>query len=239
MLTILDRPQQLCDGWSRREWLRVGGLGAFGVALPSLLQARQTATPAGMGEAFGKAKACIVLFLLGGPPQHETWDPKPDAPAEIRGPCKPIPSSVPGLHVGELFPRTAALAHKVAVLRAMSSNDNAMLALSAVVTREGRVQNVEFLNPLQAAAIKVRPDVLVAMLDAASRAEFEPAQAGGSPVAVSMVWLLASTTVRGDANDVVLVRQPVNSTPERREATQPEPKATTPVVVAARPSTDA
>jgi hypothetical protein len=121
----------------------------------------------------------------------------------------------------------------------MSSNDNAMLALSAVVTREGRVQNVEFLNPLQAAAIKVRPDVLVAMLDAASRAEFEPAQAGGSPVAVSMVWLLASTTVRGDANDVVLVRQPVNSTPERREATQPEPKATTPVVVAARPSTDA
>jgi hypothetical protein len=121
----------------------------------------------------------------------------------------------------------------------MSSDDNAMLALSAVVTREGRVQNIEFLNPLHAAAIKVRPDVLVAMLDAASRAEFEPAQAGGSPVAVSMVWLLASTTVRGDANDVVLVRRPVNSTPDRRVTTQPEPKATTPVVVAARPSTDA
>lgn len=119
----------------------------------------------------------------------------------------------------------------------MSSNDNAVLALSAVVTREGRVQNIEFLNPLHAAAIKVRPDVLVAMLDAASRAEFEPAQAGGSPVAVSMVWLLASTTVRGDADDVMLVRRPVAATPDR-DATQPEPKAT-PVVVAARPSTDA
>lgn len=120
----------------------------------------------------------------------------------------------------------------------MSANDNAVLALSAVVTREGRVQNIEFLNPAHAAAIKVRPDVLVAMLDAAARAEFEPAQAGGSPVAVSMVWLLASTTVRGQAEDVVLVRRPL-SMPEG--PARPEPKVTSPapVVVAARPSTDA
>ena len=53
--------------------------------------------------AFGKAKACIVVGLLGGPPQHETWDPKPDAPAEIRGEFKPIPTSVPGLDVCELM----------------------------------------------------------------------------------------------------------------------------------------
>jgi hypothetical protein len=121
----------------------------------------------------------------------------------------------------------------------MSANDNAVLALSAVVTREGRVQNIEFLNPAHAAAIKVRPDVLIAMLDAAARAEFEPAQAGGSPVAVSMVWLLASTTVRGQAEDVVLVRRPLSSMPEH--PARPEPKVTSPapVVVAARPSTDA
>lgn len=119
----------------------------------------------------------------------------------------------------------------------MSSNDNAVLALSAVVTREGRVQNIEFLNPAHAAAIKVRPDVLVAMLDAASRAEFEPARAGGSPVAVSMVWLLASTTVRGDAEEVVLIRRPVSETPPARQA---EPKAATPDgTPASRPSTDA
>jgi hypothetical protein len=101
---------------SRREWLRVGGLSAAGLTLTAC---RASARPA------GPAKACIFLFLGGGPPQHETWDPKPDAPAEIRGEFKPIRSSVPGLHVGELMPRTAALAHKVCVLRAVSTNDNA------------------------------------------------------------------------------------------------------------------
>ncbi len=92
------------------------------------------------------------------------------------------------------------------------SNDNAVLAFSAVVTREGRVQHLEFLND-HAAELKVRPDVLLAMLDAASRAEFEPALARGTPVAVSMVWLLASTTVTGQADDLVLVHQPVPAEP--------------------------
>ncbi len=74
---------------------------------------------------FGRAKSCIVLFLLGGPPQHETWDPKPEALAEIRGDLKPIPSRVPGLLVGELMPRVAALTDQIAVLRAVSTHDNA------------------------------------------------------------------------------------------------------------------
>ena len=102
--------------FSRREWLRVGGLSAAGLTLPVHCA---NASPA------GPAKACIFLFLGGGPPQHETWDPKPDAPAEIRGEFKPIASSLPGLRVGELMPRTAALAHKLCVLRAVSTNDNA------------------------------------------------------------------------------------------------------------------
>jgi len=101
---------------SRREWLRAGGLSAAGLTLPLH---RAAAAPA------GPARACIFLFLGGGPPQHETWDPKPDAPAEIRGEFQPIASSVPGLRVGELMPRTAARAHQVCVLRAVSTNDNA------------------------------------------------------------------------------------------------------------------
>src|SRR6516164_7244502 len=99
MFRLCDRGPRLCDGLTRREWLRVGGLGAFGLSLPGMLAARRT--PAGVPAAefpgFGKAKACIVLFHLGGPPQHETWDPKPDAPAEMRGPFKPIATPVPGL----------------------------------------------------------------------------------------------------------------------------------------------
>jgi hypothetical protein len=125
MFALLDAGYRLCDGMTRREWLQAGGLGWFGLSLPTLLAARPAAAATGQDTAFGKAKACIVLFLIGGPPQHETWDPKPDAPAEIRGDLKPIATSVPGLHIGELMPQTARLAQQICVLRAVSSNDNA------------------------------------------------------------------------------------------------------------------
>jgi hypothetical protein len=73
----------------------------------------------------GKAKSCIVLFLMGGPPQHSTWDPKPDAPAEVRGEFKPIATAAPGMQIGELLPKTAALANHLCLLRAMRTGDNA------------------------------------------------------------------------------------------------------------------
>jgi hypothetical protein len=126
MLTLHDqRPTPLCDGLSRREWLRVGGLGLAGLTLPALLRARQAAAAGPAPARTGRAKSCIVLFFLGGPPQHETWDPKPSAPAEIRGSLGPIASTVPGYHVGELMPRTARLADRLCVLRAVATNDNA------------------------------------------------------------------------------------------------------------------
>jgi len=114
--------------------------------------------------------------------------------------------------------------------------DDAVLALSAVVTREGRVQNLELLTVERALGVKVRPDILLAMLQAASQVEFEPAKgATGAPVAVSMVWLLASTTVKGQAiDDVVLVRRPVTS---RLDPGPVEPKPVRPVPVN-RPATD-
>lgn len=115
MLKLLGGKTRLCDGVTRREWLRVGGLGAFGLSLPQVL-----AAPA---AAPRRAKACIVLWMAGGPPQHETWDPKPDAPAEIRGPFGSIATSIPGVRFGELMPRTASLAHRIAVLRAMVTDN--------------------------------------------------------------------------------------------------------------------
>ncbi|HWG43846.1 MAG TPA: DUF1501 domain-containing protein, partial [Gemmataceae bacterium] len=124
MFNLYNRGTQLCDGLTRREWLRVGGLGAFGLSLPALLGARSEAAPAA-GSSFGKAKACILLFHLGGPPQHETWDPKDAAPVEIRGDLKSIASNVPGIRVGELMPRTARMLDRICVLRAMSTSDNA------------------------------------------------------------------------------------------------------------------
>jgi hypothetical protein len=128
MFCIPGGKARLCDGLTRREMLRVGGLGSFGLALPELLSSRQAqASPQANVAAtgFGKARSCIVLFLMGGPPQHSTWDPKPDAPPEIRGEFKPIATTVPGLRIGELMPRTARLTDKICVLRALSSGDNA------------------------------------------------------------------------------------------------------------------
>src|SRR5437773_7838739 len=100
MLSIQGQPARLRDRISRRELLRVGGLSAFGLSLAQLPKARA----ASGGAGFGRAKACIVLWMSGGPPQHETWDPKPDAPAEVRGPFGSIPTAVPGVRVGELMP---------------------------------------------------------------------------------------------------------------------------------------
>jgi len=95
-----------------------------GAGLTATETASNTQSKAIAGS-FGKAKRCIVLFMLGGPPQHETWDPKPDAPSEVRGEYKPIATATPGLHVGELMPMTAKLTQHIAVLRAMATDDNA------------------------------------------------------------------------------------------------------------------
>lgn len=126
MLSIVGRSAQLCEGLTRREVMRVGGLSAGGLSLAHLLAARSQAveTAPVVDRAFGRAKNVIFLYLAGGPPQHETFDPKPQAPVEIRGPFQPIRTNIPGIHFCELLPRTAALADKLAVVRSMATDDN-------------------------------------------------------------------------------------------------------------------
>lgn len=131
MFSLHTRPSQLCDGISRRELLRVGGLTTMGLSLPALLRAEDEVSK-GIGlegvppsdKSFGRAKNIIYLWLAGGPPQHETFDPKPDAPIDVRGPFNPISTTVPGTHFCELLPRTAQIAHKLAVVRSMATDDN-------------------------------------------------------------------------------------------------------------------
>ncbi len=122
MLRIRANGARLCDGLTRRDVLQAGGLGFLGLSLPELLRSQAAA---GTTRRGARAKSCILLFLMGGPPQHSTWDPKPDAPAEIRGSFKPIATAVPGLQIGELMPRLARQADKLAILRAVSTDDNA------------------------------------------------------------------------------------------------------------------
>jgi hypothetical protein len=133
MLSLEDRAVSRGDGISRREWLRVSGLSALGLSLPGLLHAQQRSTPPAsaprlgrglQGATFGRAKNVIFLWLQGGPPQHETFDPKPDAPVDIRGPFRPIATNVPGIRFSELLPRTARYADKLAVVRSCATNDD-------------------------------------------------------------------------------------------------------------------
>src|SRR6266481_4816118 len=125
MFSLHDRPSSLCDGIHRRELLRVGGLSVLGLGLPDLLSgnALSAPTPPEYARTFGKAKNVIFLWLQGGPSQHETFDPKPDAPEEIRGPFRPIATTVPGIRFCELLPRTACRADKLAVVRSLYTND--------------------------------------------------------------------------------------------------------------------
>ena len=103
---------------NRREFLRAGALSLFGLGLPHLLAGRAQA-----GAPPRRARACIVLFMWGGPAQQDTWDMKPDAPAEYRGEFRPIPTTVPGLQVCEHMPRLAQRAHRLALIRSMT-HDN-------------------------------------------------------------------------------------------------------------------
>src|SRR5436305_11696109 len=100
----------------RREFLQAGGLSLLGLGLPQLLQARDS------GKA-RRARACIVLFMWGGPAQQDTWDLKPDAPDVYRGEFKPIPTTVPGFQVCEHFPRIAKQAHRLCAIRSMTHAD--------------------------------------------------------------------------------------------------------------------
>ena len=98
---------------SRRQLLQVGGASVLGLSLPNLLRADAS-------RPSGRQKSCIFIYQYGGLSQLDSWDPKPEAPAEVRGPYRPIATSVPGFRVGELMPRLARLADRYAVVRSMS-----------------------------------------------------------------------------------------------------------------------
>jgi hypothetical protein len=123
MLRILGSPLRLCEGWTRREMLRIGGLGLLGLSLADFFrwsEARAEPSPARHLRHFGKARSCILLYLYGAPSQLETFDPKPGAPLEIRGELKSIRSSLPGADVGELLPETARIMDRVTLLRSLT-----------------------------------------------------------------------------------------------------------------------
>ncbi len=122
MLRVLGSTRKLCGGFSRRDLLRVGGLGLAGPSLPYLmdLQSQAKGSESSSLPHFGKAKGLILIHLYGSPSQIEWLDCKPDAPSEIRGDLKAISSSVPGIQVGELFPNMAKVMDRSTVIRSLT-----------------------------------------------------------------------------------------------------------------------
>lgn len=116
------RSLQRVTARSRREFLRAGGLSLLGLHLPGLLEA-QALSPSPRTSSFGRAKACILLFMWGGPAQQETWDLKPDAPEQVRGEFRPIATNVPGIQISEHFPMLARRTDKLAILRSVHHAD--------------------------------------------------------------------------------------------------------------------
>lgn len=112
---------RFCDGISRRRFLEIGSLGAFGLSLPALLRSEATAADAsGRGARHSSKRSVILVWQHGGPSQLDTFDMKPLAPSEIRGPYRSIASSLPGLEVGELCPEQAKVMDKCTVIRSFT-----------------------------------------------------------------------------------------------------------------------
>jgi hypothetical protein len=118
VLTIFDTPdERFCDGVSRRRFLRIGGLGLGGLSLAQLLRAEAA-------QGGRSTRSVIMVYLPGGPTQHETFDPKPEAPLEIRGPMRAIRTCIPGVQFCESLPKLAAGADRFSIVRTLVGMQN-------------------------------------------------------------------------------------------------------------------
>ena len=106
---------------NRRGFVKAGFLGMAGLSLPGLLRAEQAARAA--GKSTSREKSVIILWMRGGPSQHETWDPKPDAPAEFRGAFGAMRTKVPGIQICDLLPRSAKIMDKWSIIRSLHHGD--------------------------------------------------------------------------------------------------------------------
>src|SRR5438874_1255453 len=105
-----------CEGFYRRDFLKLGSAGLLGLSLPDLLRME---AQAGRRERESHAHSVILVWLAGGPSHLDMWDLKPDAPEGIRGQFKPIPTKNSGVHISEHLPKTAEVADKVSVVRSL------------------------------------------------------------------------------------------------------------------------
>ncbi len=133
------RPAALCNGPSRRDFLHAGALAPLGLTLAGYHRARAASKAEGTAGGNDGDVNCILLMLVGGPSQIDTWDPKPNAPAEVRGPFKPISTNLPGTQVSEIFPSMAKHADKFSLIRSMYHTASAVHDTGYQMVQSGRL----------------------------------------------------------------------------------------------------
>ncbi len=128
-----NRSVSFCDGLTRRDFLHAGALSTLGLTLPGLLAYRASAATR------DRDVNCIMIFLVGGPSHIDTFDPKPNAPDEVRGPFKPIRTSVPGTQITEIFPKTAKRADRFSLVRSVYHTATAVHDTGHQMMQTGRL----------------------------------------------------------------------------------------------------
>jgi len=211
--------KRYCDGLSRRSFIRVGGLAMGGLNLPGLLEAQAQAgtnargVGAAAGASAGRRKSVIMVYLTGGISHQDTVDLKPDAPDGIRGEFKPIATRVPGVHVGELLPRTAAIMDRIAIIRSLvgqideHSSFQSMTGFPMGISqREGKPHFGSVVSRMQGPADPVVPP----FIDLSPVMQHRPYNTPGPGV---LGQTFKGSRMEGD--DLALLRPPSGVAPDR------------------------
>lgn len=188
MMRILGSSNPFRDPLSRREVLRAGGLGTLGIALPQMLQLQALqGAESSRGRHFGRAKQILMVYLQGAATQHETWDPKPHAPKEIRGEFGAVPTAIPGVHISDGLPKVAKIADRLAIVRSMThkyNNHSNHYTLTGYPT-------VNFPSETNPADPRHHP-FFGSVLDYLADRQSRGARAGGMPRNIGLPWKFSS-----------------------------------------------
>ena len=222
MLTILggsgSNRDRLCDGVSRRGFLKVGGMALGGLSLGQLLELEAAA---GTGSSH---KALINIYLPGGPSHIDLWDLKPDAPSEIRGEFRPIKTNVPGMEICELFPKLAKIADKFSIVRSIVGAHGAHDGFQCMTGRtHGQQPRLggwpalgSWVSKVQGPAAPGVPPHLSLMYSTGNRTWGEPGTGGFIGAAHSPIGLVARKgQSQGPGVDMVLKDMPLDRLRDR------------------------
>lgn len=191
MITVPGiRQSPFCDGLSRRNFLKAGALGFGGLTMADLLRAESSST----ADAGRRQGSIVMVYLPGGPTQHETFDPKPNAPVEIRGAFNSIRTAVPGVHFCELLPKLAGLANRFSVIRSLVGFENRHESFQCYTGRPGgRAQDNEpsggwpTLGSVVSRLLGPRGGGVPAYIDAAPKMSYPPYNLNGRHIGSSEI----------------------------------------------------